>query len=365
MFEIIGKYTTAKVFADYVEETAVSQIYELCNHPVFKDESISIMPDVHAGAGCVVGLTATLKEDKVIPNLIGVDIGCGVLVIKLNNRTIDFDVLNSFIKTAIPFGSNINSNCQTKLIDDLIDATCERIEDNKDLYHKKSIGSLGGGNHFIEVNKDDNGSLYLVIHSGSRNFGHRVATYYQNKAIKTCKNTGFDKDLTYLEGDLAKNYLQDMRNAQAFAKINRMIIASQIMTHMSFVEAYRFDTIHNYISDDNIIRKGSVSAKLGEQLIIPINMRDGSIIAEGKGNAEYNNSAPHGAGRLMPRGQAKRELNFEEFKEQMKGIYTTSVKEGTLDEAPNAYKPIDTILANINETVTVKKIIKPIYNFKA
>lgn len=409
MIELKGKFNTAKVFTENIEQEAVSQIITLLNQEAFKNSKIRIMPDTHAGAGCVIGFTANLG-DKVIPNLVGVDIGCGMFVTKFK-QDVNLEAIDSFIRNKIPHGNSVNQNISTTILNELgklnILSGIEDIsnESKTDLSrHLLSVGSLGGGNHFIEINEDSEGFKYLVIHSGSRNFGLQVAKYFQALAEKTFtdkiayetnqknRHLGFirkggkldgiekiakeydvkinalkiPKELSYLTDDDRTEYLKYMDIAQKFATLNRKHIAESILNTFKIKPIEQFETIHNYISfEDNIIRKGAVSAKLGEKLIIPINMRDGSIIAVGKGNDDWNCSAPHGAGRLMSRSQAKDQLDIDVFIDSMKDVYTTSVKESTLDEAPMAYKPIDEILNNIKDTVDVIEVIKPIYNFKA
>lgn len=396
MLDIRGKYNTAKVFTDVIESEAISQIMELCNQPSFEGLQIRIMPDVHAGAGCTVGTTLTIK-DKVIPNLVGVDIGCGMEVANLGNVDIDYKKLDEIIRTKIPFGCNIREKAHSyaKQID-LSEFRCKN-DLNIDKA-EKSIGSLGGGNHFIEVDIDDDGNKYLVIHSGSRHLGLEVCKHYQREAFREIqKRTGKDaqkeiidkckregrlqdisdelkslkplyvpKDLAYCEGKLFDDYIHDMKIAQKFAMLNRLAMKKEILDNLGLKEIDSFTTLHNYIDTDNmILRKGSVSAQNGEKLIIPINMRDGSLICVGKGNPDWNYSAPHGAGRLMSRSEARHQLSLDEFQKSMEGIFTTSVGYGTIDESPMAYKSINDIVDNIHDTVDIVKIIKPLYNFKA
>ncbi len=391
MIEIKGKYNTAKIYTDNIEEKAAGQILELCNQEFAKDSSIRIMPDTHAGAGCTIGTTMTIK-DKIVPNLVGVDIGCGMFVSTLKDTCVDFKKLDSVIRTFVPSGFDVRETPHEYknyiVIEDL------KCRDYVDLNRASlSIGTLGGGNHFIEINKDEEGKLYLVVHTGSRHLGKQIAEYYQNRAakerarksndviIQELKAKGRAKDiqkeiekekvkinsaLAYVEGQTFEEYLHDMRIAQKFAEYNRKAIAEVIIREMGFKVDDSFTTIHNYIDlDEMVLRKGAISAKKGEVVIIPINMRDGSIIAKGKGNVEWNQSAPHGAGRLMSRQQAKKRLSLEEFKKSMDGIYTTSVSLNTLDEAPFAYKPMEEIMTNIKDTVEIEKVIKPVYNFKA
>ncbi len=363
-----------------------------------KDSSIRIMPDVHAGAGCTIGTTMTIK-DKVVPNLVGVDIGCGMATYVLEEKEIDLKKLDEFIYSSIPAGMGIRETPH-KYIEkiDLEGLQCISQVNKKRAIH--SMGTLGGGNHFIEVNKDDNGNIYLVVHSGSRNLGKQVAEYYQAEAykqlnknasyqleetierlrkegrhseiqatinkLKTQVITDIPKSLAYLEGKLFDNYIHDMKIVQQYATFNRKAMAEDMIEALGLHVAENFTTIHNYIDTDAmILRKGAVSAKDGEKLLIPINMRDGSLVCIGKGNPDWNCSAPHGAGRLYSRVQAKKTFNIEEFKQAMEGIYTTSINADTLDECPMAYKNMDDIVKNITSTAEIIKVIKPIYNFKA
>ena len=387
-----------KIFAKTIDEKAKQQIYTLLAQKAFADCKVRIMPDVHAGAGCVIGFTADLG-DKVIPNIVGVDIGCGMLCVELGKIDIDFAKLDRVIREYVPSGMNVN------------DATSWRVtEDNLRCYDRlrnkewidKSMGSLGGGNHFIEIDADDDGNKYLVIHTGSRNLGKQVCEIYQDKAIYNLHGNGarkqeidnliaeyraagrqseieegiksikskfggsIPKELCYLEGQDRDDYLHDMKYCQNFADFNRFEIAFRIMWKMGWKEVRSFSTIHNYIDhDSNIVRKGAISAKKGERLLIPINMRDGCIIGVGKGNEDWNCSAPHGAGRIMSRTEAKELLDIDEYKETMSGVFTTSVCTGTIDEAPMAYKPMQEIVDCIGDTVEIERIIKPVYNFKA
>lgn len=390
-----------KIFTNNIEESAKEQIDLLLEQEAFKNCKVRIMPDVHAGAGCVIGFTGNLG-DKVIPNIVGVDIGCGMLCVELGKVDIDLEKLDKIIRQYIPSGMNVH---QQKVKDyDFTKLYCYNELKNKDGWLEKSLGSLGGGNHFIEIDIDEDNNKYLVIHTGSRNLGKQVAEIYQNKAIEYCsykkemqeeKNkiikeykeqgkekeiqqalleinnkyqgkTKLPKDLCYLEGKDRENYLHDMRLCQEFAVLNRDYIAYKICYELDILCDKYFHTIHNYINfEDNIVRKGSISARKGERVIIPMNMRDGCIIGVGKGNEDWNYSAPHGAGRTMSRNIARQTLNMEDYKNSMNGIYTTSVNEQTIDEAPFVYKPMEEIIEHIKDTVEVEKIIKPIYNFKA
>lgn len=394
MIEIKGKYNTAKVFTDNLDEKAVAQIQELCNEEFVKDSVIRIMPDAHAGAGCTIGTTMTI-QDKIVPNLVGVDIGCGMETIKLKNREMDLEKLDKIIHEFIPAGFDVrkrqHSYTQKIDLEKLICKNHVNIE-----RAKLSIGTLGGGNHFIEVNKDKNECLYLVVHSGSRHLGKQVAEYYQNlgykqmvsnkehimKIIKELKSQGREKEiqeeikkfktskinksLAYVEGKSFDDYLNDMKLVQYFAVINRKAIVDEIINKMNIEVSEQFTTIHNYIDIENmLLRKGAISAQKGERVLIPINMRDGSLICIGKGNEDWNYSAPHGAGRIMSRRQAKEFITLEEFKKTMKGIYSSTVNSSTLDECALAYKSMDEIIENIKDTVEIIDIIKPIYNFKS
>ncbi len=406
MIEVTGKYNTAAIYTDNVEQEAISQIYSICNHPMFKNESIKIMPDVHAGKGCVVGFTSTMSTSRIIPNLIGVDIGCGMLTVRLGQADLSYGYLDMFIRKSIPHGNEVNPKINSLITDknsNGIKDVCNRIGDSKTYErHLKSLGSLGGGNHFIEIAENAAKDKFLIIHSGSRNFGHKIATYYQNKADEYCKQKSRDfhnaihnhrdvfkvdvddfiqdcidrniydslhKDLCFLEGGLAENYLYDMQVAQQFASINRLEIASKIIKFISGgdtnFQLSTFETIHNYISPDGFIRKGAVSAMEGEILLIPINMRDGSILAKGKGNKDWNYSAPHGAGRLMSRSKAKTALDLEEYQKSMKMVYSTCVNRNTLDESPMAYKNMSDIIENTKDTIEIVDILHPVYNFKS
>ena len=387
-----------KIFAKTIEETAKQQIEQFANLEAFKNSKIRIMPDVHSGAGCVIGFTADLG-DKVIPNVVGVDIGCGMLAVNLGDIDIDLQKFDDLIRAKIPSGMNVNEKpfgyVKAGCFEDL---KCYKQLRNIDRL-QKSLGTLGGGNHFIELDVDDStDDKWLIIHSGSRNLGKQVAEIYQDIAIKKCnsqkeeltrliseyKAQGREKeiseailalkkekpnipnDLCYVEGEDRENYLHDMAICHKFAKLNREFIADAILYGLGVrVGKDAFTTMHNYIDDCSIVRKGAISARKGERLLIPINMRDGCILGVGKGNADWNCSAPHGAGRLMSRAKAKETLTMEEYQNTMDGIYTTSVCQETIDEAPQAYKPIKEITELIEPTVDIISILKPIYNFKA
>lgn len=400
-----------KVFTNNVEYECLEQIELLLQQEMFKDCKIRIMSDCHSGKGCVIGFTANLG-DKVIPNIVGVDIGCGMYCINLGNININLQWLDEGIRKEVPAGREgfKETKIKFKKIQELI---CYReLKNHKEF--ERQIGTLGSGNHFIELDVDSNENKYLVIHSGSRNLGNQVATYYQKLAIKlhsgyknyfkekeelirTYKEQGrrqeiqeeikklnvkysgkradMPNDLCYLEGQYKDNYLHDMKICQEYAVLNRETMAKNIIEKvinpilkdkLNLNNLEQFQTIHNYLNfEDNIIRKGAVSANKGEKLIIPINMRDGSLICVGKGNKDWNNSAPHGAGRIMSRSKAKELVDINEYKNSMNGIYTTSVSESTIDEAPMVYKPLKEIEENIKDTVDIVERIKPIYNFKA
>lgn len=394
-----------KIFTDNIEPEALNQIYTLIKQPAFADCKVRIMPDVHAGKGCVIGFTADLG-DKVIPDIVGVDIGCGMLCCEIGKIDIDYEKLDSVIREHIPAGRAVRD--EEINFPQLEDLYCKGQLRNME-WLKCSLGTLGGGNHFIEVDEDSDGIKYLVIHTGSRNLGKQVAEIYQQMAIDDMQGVNklaeesqkliaeykaagrqkdiqrglaelkrkwqpdklnIPKELCYLTGEHREVYLHDMKICQEFARVNRRAIQDIIFYYMgwtfsrSFME--RFQTIHNYIDHDtNIVRKGAISAKAGEKVLIPINMRDGCIIGVGKGNEDWNCSAPHGAGRIMSRSKAKENVSLEEYQESMKGIYTTSVSQSTIDESPMVYKPMDEILEHIKDTVEIVKIIKPVYNFKA
>lgn len=407
-----------KIFTDNIEENAIEQIKELLSIDVFADKKIRIMPDVHAGAGCVIGFTGNLG-DKVIPNIVGVDIGCGMLILNLGKLTdIDFHAFHEHIRSNVPSGMIVREDrfgfkplvgeemdIYREAKELVIQLRCYRsIKDSGRI--NKAIGSLGGGNHFIELDKDDAGDVYLVIHTGSRNLGKQVADIYQAKAVKhltdgddefeeTIKRTieeykaagrrnelqgvikkmrkeheeaepALPAALCYVEGQAREDYLHDMRLCQQWAVLNRKLISLLLLRFFPGIDIKdQFESVHNYISDDNIVRKGSISAKKGERSIIPLNMRDGSLLCTGKGNPDWNYSAPHGAGRVLSRTQAYEQIKMEDFEESMKGIYSESVNDSTRDESPMVYKPAEEIMANIADTVSVDNIIKPIFNFKA
>jgi len=380
MIVVKGAHNTALCFTRELEASARQQIQAVCDQEAFSDSRIRIMPDVHAGMGCTIGTTMTVS-DKVVPGMVGVDIGCGMETVLLKERSLDYGRLDALIRRRIPSGRAVR--LQPHPLNQQIDLAQLRCKNQVKLDRARlSIGTLGGGNHFIEVNRDETGALYLVVHSGSRHLGHEVASHYQAQALRQLsgpersknrrmkqraeKALPVPRDLAYLSGELLADYLHDMRLTQAFASLNRQAMTEEILAGMGLEAENRFSTIHNYIDlDSMILRKGAVSAREGERLLIPINMRDGSLLCRGKGNQDWNESAPHGAGRLMSRREASQSLSLQEYQAQMAGIYTTSVSRETLDEAPMAYKSMDTILDAITPTADVLRHLKPEYNFKA
>lgn len=365
MITLNGKYNIAKIFTDMIESSAEGQIQKLLDMEFISDSQIRIMPDVHAGAGCTIGTTMTIT-DKVIPNLVGVDIGCGMLTVKLKDKRIDLPKLDSFIHNNIPAGMNIRQNPHKYIDETGIDELyCQKhVDMNRGML---SLGTLGGGNHFIEIDKDDEGNLYLIIYTGSRHIGLQTAKYYQDEAFKTMGSQDeIPYELAYCEGELLTKYLHDMEIMQDFADWNRHAIADTIIKGCKLKADSQFTTIHNYIDLEHmILRKGAVSAQLDETLLIPINMRDGALICRGLGNPDWNSSAPHGSGRAMSRSEVKNNVTLNAYKETMKGVFSTTVNAGTLDECPMAYKGIDEIIANITPTAEIITRIQPIYNFKA
>lgn len=398
MIEIKGKYNTALCYAKVVEDEAIEQIQRMCDHEFTAGSQIRIMPDVHAGKGCTIGTTMTIS-DKLVPNIVGVDIGCGMYMVKLGQVELDMEKMDEAAHF-IPSGMNVWEGRQERF--DLTELRCYRaLKDAKRL--ERSLGTLGGGNHFIEVDISADGCKFLVIHSGSRNLGNQVAEHYQQLAVDlnrgmeeyfakrdaiiakykaagrrkeiqkalqelhwTSKENTIPPDLCYLYGQYLEDYLYDVEICQRFARRSRELMAEIILHRIGIDGTDAFHTIHNYIdTSENILRKGSIAAHAGEKVLIPINMRDGSILAIGKGNPEWNFSAPHGAGRLMSRTAARAKLDLDEYRREMAGIYTTSVNEATLDEAPMAYKSLDDIIDVIRDSVDIIEVLKPIYNFKA
>ncbi len=398
MIEVSGKYNSAKIFTDVVDQASIAQVILLCSQEFAQGSRIRMMPDIHAGAGCTVGTTMTIR-DKVVPNLVGVDIGCGMETVRLRERHLELQQLDKYIRQRIPSGFSIRDKAHRYM--EKVDLSALRCYKSVDpLRAEKSLGTLGGGNHFIEVDRDEDGDLYLVIHSGSRHMGREVANFYQNeayqrlngssradaealvaqlkaegrdkeiqkalKALKGTKRTSVPKPLAYAQGELFDDYIHDMAIVQQFAALSRQAMVDELLRGLKLHAQDSFTTIHNYIDmEAMVLRKGAVSAKEGERLLIPINMRDGSLICVGKGNPDWNCSAPHGAGRLMSRADAKHSFTVSQFKKEMDGIYTTSVGKSTLDECPMAYKTMSDIVDNIGETARIEKIIRPVYNFKA
>ncbi|MCL1997073.1 MAG: RtcB family protein [Defluviitaleaceae bacterium] len=397
MIKVTGKYNTAVCYTSELEDASLKQIQIVCDRKEFADCKIRIMPDVHAGMGCTIGTTMTIN-DKIVPNMVGVDIGCGMETVKIAQKEIDYDALDKLIRQDIPSGFDVRS--EDHPFNAKIDLTEIKIADKVKMSRvRRSIGTLGGGNHFIEVGRSDEGDLYIIVHSGSRSLGTSVAEYYQEQAFRAVKGSstaqiGIDgeiskktkknqknkknenatdipkndipKDLAYATGDLFNEYIHDMKITQHYAALNRLAMIEVILRGMKFTEVDRFTTIHNYIDTDAmILRKGATSARAGERLLIPINMRDGSLICIGKGNEDWNYSAPHGAGRLMSRSAALKSLSVDDFKTQMSGVFTTSVNRKTLDEAPMAYKSMDEIISHISPTADILTRLRPTYNFKA
>jgi RNA-splicing ligase RtcB len=394
MLELRGKYNSAKVFTDNVEEKAISQIINLLNQEFSEGSRIRIMPDTHAGAGCTIGTTMTVS-DKVVPNLVGVDIGCGMETVVLQDERVELQQLDKAIHRLIPSGFDTRESEHMFMKEiELCKLRCAKhVNLNRAAL---SMGTLGGGNHFIELDQDEEGRLYLVVHTGSRHLGKQVAEYYQDVAAKELQRSvnrtdeliselkaqgrqaeiedtlkrlpgkKLDKSLAYCEGVLLDDYLHDMKIVQRYAELNRLAIVREIVKELKLKVDEQFTTVHNYIDMDSmILRKGAISAKAGERVLIPMNMRDGSLICVGKGNEEWNCSAPHGAGRLMSRAAAKERITLTEFIKSMEGIFSTTVGRSTIDEAPFAYKPMDEIVANIGDTAEITGRIRPLYNFKA
>ena len=400
MEEIKGKIGSAISFAKNIEDEAHEQIKTMCDYEFTRGSKIRIMPDVHAGKGCTIGTTMTVT-DKVVPNIVGVDIGCGMFTVKLETDSIDFEKFDEAAHF-VPSGRNVWEGRQVRF--NLQELFCGRgLKDTRRI--EKSIGTLGGGNHFIEIDKSKDGKFFLVIHTGSRNLGKQVAEIYQKLAVDLAlgkeemfhqqekiiseykaagrrseiqeaikelhrqfkiKRSEVPHELCWVYGEYLENYLHDMKICQEFAKLNRETIAKILLERVGISAGESFHTTHNYIDvDEKIIRKGAISAKKNEKILIPINMRDGSVLAVGKGNPDWNFSAPHGAGRIMSRFDAKNSLSMEEYKNSMDGIYTTSINEGTLDEAPQAYKSLDDIIDVIGDTAEILDVMKPVYNFKA
>ncbi len=370
MLTVKGTHNEAVVFTDRLDSSAEGLLKAACNAEYLADCKIRIMPDVHAGKGCTIGTTMTI-HDKVVPNMVGVDIGCGMETVKLKEKRLDFTKLDSVIRKFIPFGREICAEGKEHSFAQDIDLTQLRCDKHGVERAYRSIGTLGGGNHFIEVDKDDEGNLYLVIHSGSR---LEVANFYQDAGYKNfvgankaaVRAQAISHDMAYVSGTLFDDYIHDMKLTQQFAVLNRKAMVQVILKKMKLTPVESFTTIHNYIDTDAmILRKGAVSARKGEPLLIPINMRDGSLLCVGKGNDDWNQSAPHGAGRLMSRKEARNTIPMKDYKAAMEGIFTTCVSKDTIDEAPMAYKSMEDIVKYIEPTADIVKIVKPVYNFKA
>ncbi len=367
MIDINGFYANAIIYTDEIEASAAGQIQALCDQPFAAGAKIRIMPDVHTGKGCTIGTTMTVGE-YVVPNLVGVDIGCGMDVVLLKEKRVNLPALDAFISKNIPHGRDVREKAHRNSGQiDISELECFQYIDTRRA--AESIGTLGGGNHFIELDRDEEGNLYLVIHTGSRNLGLQVAEYYQKLAYERVggrSQTEIPFELAYLTGEDRDRYLHDMAVMQQYAALNRQTIRDCILDGLKLHEADFFTTVHNYIDlGHGILRKGSVSARAGERLLIPLNMRDGALICVGLGNDDWNQSAPHGAGRLFSRSQAESSFTLSAFKKSMEGIYTSTVSQDTLDECPMAYKDPRTIIAAIGDTVQIEKQIRPIYNFKS
>lgn len=391
---IKGKYSDAKVFTDNIDDVTVSQIEGFLNEELTANAQVRIMPDCHAGKGAVIGTTMKVI-DRVVPNLVGVDIGCGMLCVEVQKQDVDFAKLDAAVKAFVPSGQSIRTAAHDFIKHVELDRVLANFSRDTAVH---SLGTLGGGNHFIEMNKTDDGRLFLVIHSGSRHLGVKVANHHQKKAIESLSNDkeGLDQliaelktagryqeinraiksyksvlpaipnDLAYLTGALMQDYFNDLKIAQDYAKWNRAAMVEVLMDAMDFQEVGRIDTVHNYIDLEHmILRKGAISARKDEWVLIPINMRDGSLLAKGKGNDDWNQSGPHGAGRILSRTKAKQLLELNDFTDTMKDVYTTSVSQDTIDESPFAYKTMQEIIDNTKETIEIQSVLKPVYNFKA
>lgn len=365
---MIHLHNNCIIFNDYIEETALAQIYNFLDHPAFKNKQVRFMSDVHAGKGAVIGTTVPLSN-KVIPNVIGVDQCCGVLTYNIGKANIDLSELDDIIYNNIPSGYNVNSEIKfnDRKLKDKIMFTCECFLKESPERHLLSVGSLGGGNHFIELGIDDNKDKWLTVHSGSRNFGLKLALFYQKMAKQHIKDNNIKvmKDMEYLEGEAIDAYLTEHNTTKEFTSMNRKVILDTIIEKLNLDVYDKIESIHNYIGKDNIIRKGAISAYKNEKVVIPWNMRDGIILGVGKGNKDWNFSAPHGAGRVMSRSKAKKTISLDEFKDSMNGIYSTSICESTIDESPFTYKNPNDIERYIKDTVEITHRVKTLYNFKA
>lgn len=357
MFELFGKYNKAKVFTDNIDNAAISQIINLLNQESVQGSRIRMMPDVHAGEGCTIGTTMTIT-DKIIPNLVGSDIGCGMTVAKFKEQSINLNEMDKlmYVIDRKPSLASKDWNLSSLFCLKHINTVCAN----------KEFGTLGSGNHFVELDRDNENDLYIVVHSGSHHLGIETARYYQNAGYRELRKSNIPKNYSYVSGTLMEQYIHDIKIVQEYAYYSRLNIINQIVSAFGLTISEVFNTIHNYIdTDEMILRKGAVSAKKNEKLIIPMNMRDGSLICTGLGNDDWNQSAPHGAGRIMSRSEAKENISLDEFKNTMSGIYTSSVNIHTIDESPMAYKTMESIIKNIKDTVKIDKIIKPVYNYKS
>ena len=370
MTEIKGRYTSAKIYSKNDDEGVNTQVQQVCDHPIFSDCKIRIMPDCHKGKGCTIGFTSEMpKNGQIIPNIIGVDQSCGMLAVKIKEcKTLrDYYKLDKVIRQFVPAGTN-GRKAISNMVGENLKSEIKNIS-NKFLNENEQedllkIGSLGSGNHFISLEKGMDGT-YLIIHSGSRNFGKKLAVYFQDIAIKkNCYEEGELKNLSFIDGNDASDYLYCADVCRKYANLSRRIMAHEILENMGWKAEFEFETVHNYIGEDNIIRKGAISCKKDETVLIPLNMADGSLIAVGKGNEDWNNSAPHGAGRLLSRTQAKDTLSMKEYKQRMKGIHSTCISTGTIDEAPMAYKSGEEIIEAITPTAEIIEHLKPVYNYK-
>lgn len=408
-FSIKGKYAEAMVYTDLVEQEAMKQVHNMLNQPITENTKVAMMPDIHAGKGATIGTTIKFQgenvEDwKISPNVVGVDLGCGIAMIPLKEEEIDLELLDKVVSKWIPAGHSVNETVTQKNRDFVEQSVLGKLktplDDKTQARIIASLGTLGGGNHYIELGRDETGLLWLSVHSGSRNLGVQVAKAYQEKAEKYLESLylgdtkaiiaeliqqgqhqeiqgelqkrkeevkGLQKDLAFLSPEDVQDYLHDSKLAQDYAAENRSAMLEEIISRMGLTkQSFSFDSVHNYVDvEQKTIRKGATSARSGQLLVIPLNMRDGSLICVGKGSEAWNHSAPHGAGRVLSRSAARKELSLEEYQKQMEGVHTSSVGSSTIDEAPNAYKPKEEILRNIKETVTVVRTVKPIWNFKA
>ncbi len=376
MKEVSGKYTSAFIHTENIEDYAIAQIKQLCDQPAFEGSMIRIMPDIHPGKVGPIGFTAVLKEGsfdggplKIMPSVVGIDIGCGIKIARLKQKKIEFQKLDTVIRENIPSGFEIRKTLHRYSSDFDFDRLICGKHTRREMA-ERSIGTLGGGNHFIEIDRDDSGTLYVVIHTGSRHLGKEIATLYMDEAYRKLTEKGIDVpyELSYLEGEDAERYIHDSVITQEYAALNRQAILDELVKNMKWKVDAEYDTVHNYVSREDgavIIRKGAASAKKDETVIIPVNMKDGILIGTGKGNTEWNCSAPHGAGRIGSREEIRNNHTVSQYKQEMKGIYSTCINRETLDEAPFAYRSIEYVTEAVKDTVEIRDILKPVYNFKA